>query len=183
MFSKPLRDGFELRLVEERHAEEMFAVVDRERQHLRAWLPWVDATRSPDDSLAFIRASLEQFANNKGFAAGIWKGPLFAGTVGTHPIDWMNRKVELGYWLAREFEGRGIVTEACRAVTAHLLNELDLHRVEIRCAVPNVKSAAVPKRLGFTHEATLREANCVNGVYYDLMVFAMLQQDWKQRPA
>ena len=71
MFSKPLRDGFELRLVEERHAEEMFAVVDRERQHLRAWLPWVDATRSPDDSLAFIRASLEQFANNKGFAAGI----------------------------------------------------------------------------------------------------------------
>jgi ribosomal-protein-serine acetyltransferase len=80
MFSKPLRDGFELRLLEERHADEVFSVVERERQRLRPWLAWVDATRTPDDSLSFIRASLEQFANNRGFAAGIWKGPLFGGT-------------------------------------------------------------------------------------------------------
>ncbi|MEQ1946583.1 MAG: GNAT family protein [Bryobacteraceae bacterium] len=180
MFSKPLRDGFELRLLEERHAEEMFAVVDRERMHLRTWLAWVDATRTPDDSLAFIRSSLEQFAGNRGFAAGIWKGPLFAGTVGTHTIDWLNRKVEIGYWLAREFEGRGLVTDACRAMVTHLFDALDLHRVEIRCAVANAKSAAVPKRLGFAQEATLREAHFVNGECHDLMIFGMLQRDWKR---
>jgi ribosomal-protein-serine acetyltransferase len=62
MFGAPFRPGFELRLVEERHVPAIFAAVDRERQSLRQWLPWVDATRTQDDTLALIRASLEQFA-------------------------------------------------------------------------------------------------------------------------
>lgn len=179
MFSKPLRDGFELRLLEERHAAEVFATVERERKHLRTWLAWVDATQTEDDSLSFIRSTLEQFSTNRGFAAGIWHGAKLAGTVGTHPIDWLNRRVEIGYWLAREYEGRGIVTEACRVLVGHLLTEVGLHRVEIRCAAANEKSAAIPRRLGFVHEATLREAHFVNGVCHDLMIFAMLKQDWK----
>ena len=181
MFTKPLCDGFELRLLEERHAEEVFAVVERERVHLRPWLAWVDATRTPDDTLSFIRASLEQFSGNRGFAAGIWKGPLFAGTIGTHPIDWLNRKVELGYWLARKFEGRGVATDACRAAIGYLFEERDLHRVEIRCAAKNEKSAAIPRRLGFVHEATLREAHFVNGECHDLMIFGMLKRDWPKQ--
>jgi ribosomal-protein-serine acetyltransferase len=179
MFSKSLQDGFELRLLEERHAAEVFAAVDRERAHLRTWLAWVDATQSEDDSLSFIRSTLEQFSTNRGFAAGIWDGTKLAGTVGTHPIDWLNRRVEIGYWLAREFEGRGVATEACRALIGHLFREMDLHRVEIRCAAANGKSAAIPRRLGFVHEATLREAHFVNGVCHDLMIFGMLKRDWK----
>ena len=64
--------GFELRLLEERHAAELFTAVERNREHLRQWLPWVDVTRNQDDGLAFIRSSLEMFAANQGFAAGIW---------------------------------------------------------------------------------------------------------------
>jgi ribosomal-protein-serine acetyltransferase len=180
MFSWPIRDGFELRLLEERHAPVVFAAVERERQHLREWLPWVDATRTEDDTLSFIRAVLEQFSTNHGFAAGIWSGDVLAGIVGMHRIDWMNRRVELGYWLAREFEGRGIMTDACRAVTTHCVEELELHRVEIRCAAGNTKSAAIPKRLGFQLEATLREAHFVNGSFHDLLVFAMLSRNWKR---
>ena len=67
MFSTPLRDGFEIRLLEERHADEMFAAVDRNREHLRQWLPWVDATKTADDGLAFVRSSLEMFAAHQGF--------------------------------------------------------------------------------------------------------------------
>jgi ribosomal-protein-serine acetyltransferase len=178
MFSARIREDVELRLLEEHHAPALFAAVDRERNHLRPWLPWVDATRTVDDSLAFIKSSLEQFATHYGFAAGIWCGGVLAGTIGMHRIDWMNRRVELGYWLAREFEGRGIMTDACRAVTTHCFQDLGLHRVEIRCAVENVKSAAVPRRLGFQLEATLREANLLGGVYHDLHIFAMLKKEW-----
>jgi len=71
MFSAPFRDGFELRLLEERHAPALFKVVERERAQLREWLPWVDATRSEEDSLSFIRSVLEQFVSNHGFAAGV----------------------------------------------------------------------------------------------------------------
>src|SRR5437660_5725991 len=134
MFRAPLRSGFELRLVEERHAPAIFATVDRERQSLRQWLPWVDATRTQDDTLAFIRASLEQFAANNGFAAGLWNHDSYIGGIGTHKIDWLNRKVEIGYWLSESFQGKGLMTDASRALVAHALGELDLNRVEIHCA-------------------------------------------------
>src|SRR5271156_6162228 len=103
MFSAPIRDGFELRLLEERHATLMFASVERERGHLREWLPWVDATHTEDDTVSFIRSVLEQAAGNRGFAAGIWNEHRFAGMVGMHKIDWLNRRVEIGYWLAPQF--------------------------------------------------------------------------------
>jgi ribosomal-protein-serine acetyltransferase len=179
MFSAPFRDGFELRLLEERHAPALFKVVERERAQLREWLPWVDATRSEEDSLSFIRSVLEQFVTNHGFAAGIWKGDRLAGTVGLHRIDWLNRRVEIGYWLAREFQGRGVMTDACRAVVTHLFGELELNRVEIRCAAGNTKSSAIPRRLGFTLDGTLRGAQFVNGRHHDLLVFGMLKRDWK----
>jgi ribosomal-protein-serine acetyltransferase len=179
MFSASLRDGFELRLLEERHTKGLFEAVEREREHLRPWLPWVEATRTEEDTLSFIRSVLEQFAGNRGFAAGIWTGTCLVGTIGVHRIDWLNRRVEIGYWLGREYEGRGIMTDACRAVVTHLFGELDLHRVEIRCAVENAKSAAIAKRLGFALEGTLREAQLAGGRYRDLLVFAMLRQDWK----
>src|SRR5260370_25260856 len=178
MFSAPLRDGFALRLLEERHARTLFAAVEREREHLRPWLPWVEATRSEEDTLSFIRSVLAQFAENRGVAAGIWNGSRLAGTIGVHRIDWLNRRVEIGYWLGREYEGRGVMTDACRAVITHLFQELELHRVEIRCAVDNTRSAAIAKRLSFTLDGTLREAQFVGGRYHDLWVFGMLRQDW-----
>jgi ribosomal-protein-serine acetyltransferase len=179
MFSASLRDGFELRLLEERHAGMLFAAVEREREHLRPWLPWVEATHSEEDTLSFIRSVLAQFAENRGFAAGIWTGTRLVGTIGVHRIDWLNRRVEIGYWLGREYEGRGIMTDACRAVVTHLFQELELHRVEIRCAVENARSAAIAKRLGFALEGTLREAQLAGGRYRDLLVYGMLRQDWK----
>ena len=183
MFRASVRPGVELRLLEERHAATVFARIDGNREYLREWMPWVDATLTEGDTLAFIRASLEQFAGNNGFAAGIWsaagKSETFAGVIGTHKINWMNRKVEIGYWVGEEFQGRGIVTEACRAVVTHLFCELDLNRIEIHCATANAKSCAIARRLGFTLEGTLREAELCTGRYLDLHVFAMLKRDWR----
>src|SRR5277367_4974551 len=115
MFAAPIRDGFELRLLEERHAKPLFRLVEQERAQLSPWLSWVDATRSEEDTGTFVHSVLEQFASNRGFAAGIWNHERLTGTIGTHRIDWLNRKVELGYWLARGFQGQGIMTDACRA--------------------------------------------------------------------
>src|ERR1700679_2747795 len=114
MFSAILRPGVELRLLEERHAPVLYALVDREREVLRQWMPWVDATKGEDDTVAFIRRVLELFATNRGFSAGIWSDGSIAGTVSLHNLDWANRRVEIGYWLGREFQGLGIATAAAR---------------------------------------------------------------------
>jgi ribosomal-protein-serine acetyltransferase len=179
MFRAQIRSEVELRLLEERQAEAIFALVDQDREYLREWLPWVDATRAVDDTLAFIRSTLEQFASNQGFAAGIWRQQRYIGGIGTHKIDWLHRKVEIGYWLGRSYQGNGIATDACRALVTHALGELELNRVEILCAAGNVKSRALAERLGFKLEATLREAHFLHGKYHDLLIFAVLKRDWK----
>src|SRR5271165_2041572 len=115
MFTCPLRNGVELKLFEERQAESLFAAVERNRSHLRQWLAWVDPTRSLEDIRNFIKTSLRQFANREGLAAGIWCDGDCIGSIGSHRIDWTNRKLEFGYWIAEEFQGRGIITDASRA--------------------------------------------------------------------
>jgi len=168
-----------LQVLEERHAPEVFAVVDRERNYLREWLPWVDMSTEVEDTLNFIKTSLQQFAGNDGFSAGIWSGDEFIGGIGTHRIDWLYRRVEIGYWIAQKYQGRGIVTDACRAVIDHAFDEWKLNRVEIHCATGNAKSCAIPKRLGFQLEGLLREAQLLNGEYLDINVYGMLARDWK----
>jgi ribosomal-protein-serine acetyltransferase len=179
MFRAQIREDVFLQLLEERHAPAVFSLVDADRAYLREWLPWVDATQTVDDTLSFIRSALEQFASNKGFVAGIWTGNQFCGVIGTHQLDLLNRKGEIGYWLGQSFQGRGLITESCRAVVTHLLTELDLNRVAIHCARENEKSCAVAHRLGFSDEGLAREAQLLHGHFHDLRRFVMLKKDWK----
>ena len=81
MFSHKLTQETQLRLLEERHAEELTNLTDQNREHLRAWLPWVDANRTLEDRKNFIRGALQQFAHNKGFVAGIRYEGRLAGVI------------------------------------------------------------------------------------------------------
>jgi ribosomal-protein-serine acetyltransferase len=181
MFRLALSEGIELRLVEERHAEAMFAVVDRNRAYLREWLPWVDATTGPASVVEFIRKTLHQFARNEGFAVGIWAAGQYFGGVGFHTINWVDRKVEIGYWLDREQQGKGLMSASCRAMIAHAFEELKLNRVEIRCATGNQPSNRVAQRLGFRLEGTLRSAGLLYGTYHDLNIYGLLVSEWEER--
>jgi ribosomal-protein-serine acetyltransferase len=172
-----LRADLELRLLEERHAPDVFALVDRDRHYLREWLAWVDATETEEDILAFIRATRERFAAKGEISAGVWFQNRFAGVVANSRTDLLNRRTEIGYWLGKSFQGQGIMTETCRALVRHTLGEMELNRVEIRCAPSNARSRAIPARLGFTHEATLRQAELLHGQYHDLEIWSMLRKD------
>jgi len=178
MFRCKISDDLELRIFEQCHADALFALSDRSRDYLRVWLPWVDATHSVEDTRRFIREALARFACNEGFSAGIWYRGQLSGGIGVHKIDWLNRNTSLGYWIREGLQGKGIVTAACRAVLNHLFGELNLNRVEIRCGTGNSKSRAIPQRLGFVEEGTLRQAQWVNDRFVDLVVYAMLAKDW-----
>ncbi|WP_054950512.1 GNAT family N-acetyltransferase [Numidum massiliense] len=181
MFYYPLTEGAELRLLEERHAKALFALTDANRASLREWLPWIDQTLDAIDTLQFIRAGLKQFANNDGFHCGIWFRGEIAGVVSYHFWDWRNRRTSIGYWLGADFRGRGLMTAAVRALTDYALGELQLNRVEIRCATGNERSCKVPLRLGFTHEGVLKETEWLYDRFVDHHVYAMLREAWRNR--
>ena len=171
----------ELRVLTAAHAPALFALTDRNRDHLRRWLPWVDDTRSAKDTAAFIRRGREQLRRNDGFQAGIWYRGELVGAVGYHYWNWVNRETEIGYWLARPFEGKGIMTRACRALVDHAFRDLDLNRVEIRVAAGNTRSRAVAERLGFLQEGVLRDAEYSSAGLVDQVVYGMLRGEWKSK--
>src|SRR5215831_18864681 len=181
MFRIQFRPDAALVLLEERHAAEIYEIVDRDREYLTEWLPWVDMTHSPGDIAVFIRRSLEQFARNEGFHAGILCNGRICGFVGIKPIDWANRKTEIGYWLASDCQGRGLITDACRALIDFAFGEWNLHKIEIRVAVGNERSAGVPARLGFRLEGTLRHAQKLRERWLDLRIFGLLAEEWKSQ--
>jgi len=182
MFRRTVSDDIELRQFAPHEAEQVFDLVDRNREALRVWLPWVDQTRWVDDIREFVSRAASQFEAGLGPNFGIWLDGTIVGAVGCHPIDHAHRSCSLGYWIASGHSGKGIVTLCCKHLLDYLFDELGLHRVEIRCATGNTRSCAIPSRLGFRLEGVLREAEWVNDRWLDLNVWSMLEQEWRKAP-
>lgn len=176
MFRHRLDEETEMRLLDERDAEELFAVCRRNLDRLY----WFRENYSLADARAFVRRDLsENFAADNGFRAGVFVGGKLIGSVRYNDIDWKSRSTALGYWVDAEFEGRGLVTKVCRVMLAHAFEELKLHRVEIRCHAENARSRALAERLGFTFEALLRRAERVHKRLLDLAVYGLLADEWR----
>ena len=107
-------------------AEVVYRAVDQERDRLRPYMPWERSTRSPDDVRAFIERSLASATDQEG--NGIWVGAEYAGSVGLSVDPEMNAG-ELGYLIVGAFEGRGLVSNACRLFIDHGFRERRLHRI------------------------------------------------------
>jgi ribosomal-protein-serine acetyltransferase len=153
----PISDTCHLRLLGEDDAPELHALIEANRPLLAQWLPWAVA-QTFDDTLGFIQGTREQLAANDGFQAAVVCGADIAGVVGYRSVDWQRRLTSLGYWLGAEYQGKGTMTAAVRALVDQALSGWKLDRVEIRAAVENRRSRAIPERLGFRLEQTLRGA-------------------------
>lgn len=178
MFRWFIDQDVELRLLAHSDAETLFSLLDVNRAILKEWLPWVDYNRSVEDSRAFIQSCLESYAANKGFTSGIWYQGKLAGVIGYHPINWANGKVNLGYWVGQEFQGKGLAKKATRALVEHAFTQLKLNRVEILCATGNTRSQKVARALGFKEEGILRQNEWLYDHFVDHVAFAMLKDDW-----
>ncbi|WP_147533092.1 GNAT family N-acetyltransferase [Bacillus marasmi] len=181
MFTLKVDNEIELQLFQIHHAEELFLLVDRNREHLRTWLPWVDNMSSPIQYHSIIPTWLRQFAENTGFNAGIrFKGAL-VGSIGFHQIDWHNSQTSMGYFLAKDVQGNGIMSKCVQALLYYAFYELGLNRVEIRCGQQNHKSRAIPERLGFTKEGIIRDGERLHYNFHNLIVYSMLRNEWVSR--
>jgi ribosomal-protein-serine acetyltransferase len=172
----------ELKLVTPEDAPKIFDLADQGREYLSEWMPWVDTTRAVADTEGFIRRAQDQMRRGEGFHACVEYRGLVAGAIGYVYLDPRNRRTELGYWLGESFQGRGIMTRACRRLVDFAFESMDLHRVEIRVDVDNRKSRAIPERLGFAQEARFREYLHHRGRFRDVIMYARLRRDWDQEP-
>jgi ribosomal-protein-serine acetyltransferase len=172
-----LPDGHRLRLLKESDAQALHALIDANRAYLARWTPWAQE-QTPVQTIDFIRATRRQVRNNDGFQVAILDEQRIVGVVGFLGVDWVNRATSIGYWLAETGQGRGTMTQAVQSLVGHALEGWRLNRVEIRAGVENLRSRAIPERLGFEQEGTLRQAARLGDRYLDHVVYAMLACDW-----
>ena len=180
MFSLTIDENLKLVLPQAYMAPDLTAVVRENLERLARWASWAVDDYSDETSLEWIHMVLREFAADGPFGTVIVCDDKFAGTIGFHNLDKKNKSTEVGYWLAKEFEGRGIITRCCRALLDYLFHTMQLNRVQINCNVENVKSRAIPQRLGFTLEGIRRQAEFLNGNFGDWAVYSMLREEWIQ---
>lgn len=169
-----------MELTSQQHAEALFELVDNNREHLSRFLPWVGNMQSVENFNNYIRMCEQQYEQQTDVSFVIFYNGEAAGRIGLHYIHTHNKIGAIGYWLGKQFEGKGIVLHACKAIIEFGFKQLGLHRIEIKAAVKNSRSQAVPKKLNFIKEGILREAEWVNGEFHDLYLYSILQQDWLQ---
>lgn len=180
-FYRRIDAELELKLLAEQDAPTLFHLIETNRAYLSQWLPWIEATQKVEDELAFIHSAQIQFQTNETISCSIWYQGRIVGTIGYHPFNWIKSSVEIGYWLAAQFQGYGIVTRACQELITYAFDELKLNKVEIRCGVDNIRSSAIPQRLGFRQESIIYDGEWHHDHYINLRLYGLLASEWKYK--
>jgi len=181
MFTYQIDEKIALRIFREDDAEEFFALTMENKDYLKEWLGWLDYTKTVEDTRNNIKERLQGILETGGYpksVAIIYEGKI-AGTIGYNEINRTSKIGIIGYWLASEFQGLGIMTKACKAFINYGFTELGLNRIQIAAATENEKSRAIPERLGFTQEGTIRQAEWVYDHYVDHVIYGLLKEEWE----
>lgn len=172
-----LADGVTLAPLAAADAAEFHAVITANQPHLDRWLRWSSTITGEPEAAAY----LAHFATTGGMHLGLRvRGALVGGIVCWY-IHRQNRNAEVGYWLAETAVGGGLVTRGVERMLAHLFEEQGLHRIEMQCAVENVKSRAIPERFGFRNEGVRRDSHWITTRFLDHVVYGLLEGEWKAR--
>src|SRR3954462_12981697 len=113
MFYYPLEPDLTLALPQYYMAEELTVLVRANLDRLKPYMPWAVDDYSVEMARGFIQRSLQAYAENGRFEACIFHQGTVIGTIGFHNYDSTHRSAHIGYWIDRDYEGRGIITIAC----------------------------------------------------------------------
>ena len=165
-----------------RDAALLRAAVDVSLEHLRPWMPWArDEPETLQTMVARLRQWRAKFDLDQDFVYGVFglDESEVLGSSGLHPRVGEGAR-EIGYWIRADRINQGLATEVAAALTKVDFQIDAVLRVEIHCDPRNVRSAAVARKLGFVHEATLRRrTRDGQGALRDTMIWTLLTDEYE----
>jgi ribosomal-protein-serine acetyltransferase len=176
-----LFDQFNLQLLTIENDLEIFHLIDNNREYLGKWLPFIPFTKSVTDTTSFVTSVIQHpnFASQPVFT--IREKNKIIGLIGFKDTDHTNLKSEIGYWLAENYQKKGIATEAVKRLCQYGFSHLNLNRIQLKVALGNTPSRNIPLRLGFQLEGMERAGEKVSDhKYRDLEIFSLLKSEFKQ---
>ena len=160
--------------------------LDESDAHLRPWIPFMkDEPRTLAQTAQWLRGARADFDRDVAWHYAVFDrrtGQLLGGNM-LNPRSGPG-SLELGYWTRKGHTGQGVAAEATCAMVRVAFEIHRAQRVEIHCSPENQASAAIPRKLGFTHEATLRaRVSDTEGVVRDLMIWSLFAAQFPGSPA
>lgn len=176
----PLGEDAELRQLTMQDAPALFELTIRNRERLRRWMSWVDFVRDEDDTRGFIREALRNFRSGRSLQMGIWWNGMLVGTIGLFRTPSAEPEAEIGYWIDEEAEGQGLVTRATQKMAQYAFEQWQVPTVRIRVEPENVRSRAVPERLGFRLRGEIEE-DWADGSRRTLLIYVMHVSEFQDK--
>jgi len=179
MLSLTVNETLMLRTYLEDDAAEHFDLINTNRKHLRAFLSWADAHNKVTQSLEYIRHTRQQQDTQQALMMGIFKDYRLIGEVAMHQWDYELKKAQIGYWIAKDAEGKGIMQSCLHRFFNYIFQTLDMNKLEIRFIPSNTRSAKIAERMNCKIEGVLRDSYFINGKLEDLVITGVLREEWK----
>lgn len=173
-----ITEDIRLEELKEKHAPEIFRILDSERDYMRIWLPFVDnqlKVKDSEDAVKMLTSGINMqfciFYQNK-----------FVGLIGFKDTDETNKRTEIGYWLSQAAQKKGVMIRSVKALLDYAFSEMEMNRVQIKAALNNLLSRAIPEKLGFWLEGIERDGELlVDNKYTDIAVYSMLKREYIYR--
>jgi RimJ/RimL family protein N-acetyltransferase len=177
-----------VRCWEPRDAPLLKDAVDSSLEHLRPWMPWAHEDPQPLESkVELLRGFRGRFDLGQDYVYGIFSRDESEAVGGSGFHTRQGEGIfEIGYWIRESRVGQGLCTEATAALTRAGFELGGVERIEIRVDPANEASLAIPRKLGYVEEGTLR------GVFHDsgdaprqrdAVVFALLRGELAGTPS
>lgn len=139
----------ELKIPKKEDAIPVFLLVIKNRDWLGKYMDWVTSTKTPYDILDFFNRNKHTSYYDPGFPLIIWYKNEIVGIVSFNRGNSIKKEVEIGYWIAEDFSGKGIVTRAVKSMINFAFNMTDIKTIFISCEISNIKSYKIPQNLNF----------------------------------
>ncbi|KDM90398.1 GNAT family N-acetyltransferase [Photobacterium galatheae] len=176
MFSQTVDTDIQLALVQPSFAPRYVELINTHFDYLSQWLAWPPHCNTESDFLNFIRRSLQEYAEGKSMVCAIFYQGTLVGNCSFNTINHSLKTVDIGYWLAADKQGKGIITRVCRHLISIAFEQLEMEKVVIAAAVENQASRAVAERLGMTREGVISRSENLNGRILDHAIYALHRQ-------
>jgi len=181
MFYRILNENLKLVLTTTLLSEDIYKLIDLNREYLKKWLPWLDNSNKPEDTKNFIETCINGFSKMEQLHCTILYKDSIVGVVGFNSINWTTKTGYIGYWLSEKETGKGIMTTAVKEIEKIGFTDLKLEKTEISCAHENSRSRGIPERLGYKNEGIIRKAENLYDLIVDHVVYGLLKDEYFKR--
>lgn len=164
-----------VRLYQQGDAEHLHAAAVESVAEVYPWMGWCHPQYSLDEAREWVTAQEQLAEQGLAYEFAIFSEGRFLGGCGINQINKANRFANLGYWVRASAMGQGVAPSAARLVAEYAFRKTDLIRLEIVCAVGNVRSQRVAEKAGAEREGVLRNRLCLPSGPSDAVMFSLVR--------